>query len=113
MSDGSVPDVEALRVLLEGGAKPEAGDAATMPVLHQAVMHASREHVEALLAGGANPNKRSVWFGHTALHAAFEARWHALAPLLLAHGADRTIADDRGRSLTEIYAADGALLAPS
>lgn len=109
---GKAPPVETLVALLEGGARIEAGDVAWKPVLHTAVERGQRPHVERLLAAGADPNVRARYLGVTALHVAYDARQFALAPLLIAAGADRMIADDAGRTTEALFGPEGELIRP-
>ena len=109
---GKAPPIETLLALLEGGAHIQAGDQAWTPVLHTAIERRLPEHVEALLAAGADPSVRARYLGRTALHVAYDARMFDLAPKLLAAGADRTIANEAGVTTEALFGPAGELLKP-
>lgn len=109
---GKAPPVETLVALLEGGARIAAGDEAWSPVLHTAIERRLPEHVEKLLAAGADPNVRARYLGRTALHVAYDARMFDLAPRLVAAGADRTIPNEAGVTTEALFGPAGELLKP-
>jgi ankyrin repeat protein len=91
---------EAVRLLLDGGADPNAvaTSAQIGPVrpLHSAAATGRLECARLLLAHGADVNARQGG-GFTALHAAAASSDAELARLLLAAGADATARADDGR----------------
>jgi ankyrin repeat protein len=91
---------ETVRLLLDGGADPNAvGTSAQIgPVqpLHSAAATGRLECARLLLAHGADVNARQGG-GFTALHAAAASSDAELARLLLAAGADATAKTDDGR----------------
>jgi uncharacterized protein len=80
---------EAVRVLLEHGADPNADAENPMRVrpVHAAAAAHDHESLRLLLEAGADPNARQQG-GLTPLHAAAHADDAEMARLLLAHGAD-------------------------
>jgi ankyrin repeat protein len=89
---------EAVRVLLDAGADPDADAENAMRVrpLHSAAARGDREAVRLLLEAGAEVEPRQNG-GYTPLHAAAHSDDPELAALLLAHGADPAAATDDGR----------------
>lgn len=87
------------RDLLAAGADPGAVSRSPMAVqpLHSAAAGGHRRVVAALLEAGADPNARQHG-GFTALHAAVARDDVVLVDLLLAHGADASLAADDGRA---------------
>jgi hypothetical protein len=67
---------------------------------------------QRLVARGADVNARSRYLGRTSLHIAFERGDDALAGDLVRAGADRTIADERGITLAEVYGPAGEDVRP-
>jgi uncharacterized protein len=100
---------DAARVLLEGGADPNAEAANTMQVrpLHSAAAVGDTDAAELLLEAGADPDAAQAG-GHTALHAAAHLDNKALATLLLRHGADPALRDDAGDDAAAIARSSGS-----
>ena len=101
---GTAPCVAAL---LEAGADPAVAARNAMLVLplHCAVSRRMTENVRVLLDAGA-PVDAVQQGGLTALHAAAHNGELAIVELLLARGADRSIADAAGKSAAQ-HARDG------
>jgi ankyrin repeat protein len=90
---------EALRLLLERGADPNAlatSEIAKVPPLGTAAFVRSTELARVLLDAGADPNVQGEG-GFTALHAAAQNGDEELEGLLLERGADPELAADDGR----------------
>jgi hypothetical protein len=81
-------------------------------LLVQAVERVPLESVRRLIEAGADPNLRSDFNGRTALHAAFELGRDELAPMLVAGGAQRSLRDERGISLEQVYGEAGEDVRP-
>jgi uncharacterized protein len=91
---------ETARLLLERGAPVDAvarNDAIAVTPLQSAVTAANDDTAALLLELGADPNFRHGR-GFTPLHAAAHHGSERLVELLLAHGGDRFLADDDGRT---------------
>jgi uncharacterized protein len=94
---------EAVRVLLDAGAQPDADADNPMRVrpLHSAAAARDVESARLLLEAGATPDVRQQG-GFTALHAAAHHDDAALAALLLRHGADPGLRTDAGADAREL-----------
>lgn len=103
-----VPPIGILERLLAAGAEV----ATKVPILVHAIEHAPDDYVHRLIAAGADPNATAVYLQRTALHAAFERCRDGLAPALIAAGADRTLTDERGIHLDEVYGPAGEDVRP-
>ena len=106
---------DAVKLLLDAGAAPDADAANTFGVrpLHSACAVGDHASVRALLEAGADPNVRQQG-GFTPLHTAAHADDAALARLLLDHGADLEATDEQGRPPRKLATGDAvrALLSP-
>ncbi len=91
---------EAARMLLAGGADPNARTGTGDTPLHMAVWHGHRAIVELLLANGADPNAAGEG-GETPLHLAARRGEGAVAELLLAAGAKADVEDSEGKTPLE------------
>lgn len=80
-------DREAVKTLLESGAKPDEKDYAGWTALHEAALHGHIEVVKLLLKHGANVNSKGADMD-TPLHDATENNHCDIVELLLDHGAD-------------------------
>jgi ankyrin repeat protein len=102
---------EAVRVLLDAGADPDADQENPMRVrpLHSAAARGDREAVRALLEAGAETNPRQQG-GLTPLHAAAHSDDAEMAALLLEHGADPALETDDGRDARALAGARVAAL---
>lgn len=98
---------EVVRLLLAGGADPNAVAAGTIALrpLHSAVAARSADIVTMLLDAGADPNVQQAG-GYTPLHAAARHGDLAIVDLLLDAGADSVLADDQGTTAAG-HAAEG------
>ncbi len=99
---GAQPD--AAQVLVEHGADVNvrsAGSIAQVPPLGTAVFVRSVPLAQLLLRCGADVDGRGAQ-GFTALHAAAHNGDLEMARVLLAHGADRQLRDDEGRSAADL-----------
>jgi len=99
---------EAMRLLLERGADPNAistSDIAKLPPLGTAAFVRSVPLAGVLLDSGADPNGRGEG-GFTALHSAAQNEDEELARLLLERGADPSLAADDGRRPADFGLAD-------
>lgn len=101
---------ELAAALLAAGADPDAQARNAMQVrpLHSAVAAGQRAVVALLLRQGADPNTRQQG-GWTPLQGAAHLGDAEMARALLAHGADRAVANDEGKTALEIARADGHL----
>ena len=93
-------------LLLDHGAQTEGGTNHSLP-LHWAVDRGEPAIVARLLARGANRDATSGHLGRTPLHIAFERGDDVLAGDLVRAGADRSIPDERGIVLAEVYGPSG------
>jgi ankyrin repeat protein len=89
---------DAVRVLLEAGAAPDAdaGNAFGVRPLNSAAARGDRESVRLLLDAGAQVDPRQPG-GYTPLHSAAHNDDAELAELLLEHGADPAVRTDDGQ----------------
>jgi ankyrin repeat protein len=102
---------DAVRVLLEAGAAPDADAENPLRVrpLHSAAARGDRAAAELLLNAGAEPDSRQQG-GYTPLHSAAHSDDAELARLLLAHGADPALQTDDGRDARALAGARVAAL---
>ncbi|MBV9265416.1 MAG: ankyrin repeat domain-containing protein [Acidobacteriaceae bacterium] len=112
-------DVEAMKILLDGGADPAiASDEGVTPLMVAAGLgwaaNASRvvpdgalPAVQFLLDDGADVNARDK-FNYTALHGAAYRGENAVVELLIAHGARLDVRSKRGQTVTDM--ANGPLV---
>jgi ankyrin repeat protein len=100
--------VDAVRVLLDAGADPNAVGTGWMrgTAVHSAVSARHRTVVGVLLGAGADANARQSG-GWTPLHGAAHNGDRGTTQLLLAHGADPLTLDDDGRSALDHATAAG------
>jgi uncharacterized protein len=90
------PGAEAVGVLLEAGADPDArAEKPAVRPLHSAAAVGNTEAIRLLLQAGADPNARQDG-GLTPLHAAAALDDQESAALLLRYGADPALRDDEG-----------------
>ncbi|KAG2205093.1 hypothetical protein INT47_002187 [Mucor saturninus] len=80
-------DRDAVKTLLESGAKPDEKDYAGWTALHEAALHGHIEVVKLLIDYGANVNSKGADMD-TPLHDATENNHCDIVELLLDHGAD-------------------------
>lgn len=94
---------DAVRLLLEKGAAPDAIAANPMRVMpmHSAASARNVTAARILLEAGAPPNARQHG-GWTPLHAAAQNGDRAMVELLLQHGADPAALNDDGKTAAEI-----------
>jgi ankyrin repeat protein len=85
-------DADAVRRLLAEGVDPDAWNAGHSAAIHLAARRKHIEVVRALLDGGADANRQEEGLGLTALLNALHARDEQTARLLIARGADVTLA---------------------
>ena len=101
-------NLDLIAVLLAYGADANAVDATGNTPLAATLRRKSQQRaaaIAALLAGGADPNVRMG--SETPLHKVARDNDHALAKLLLAHGANVTALDTRGRTPLTVAARKG------
>lgn len=90
-------EVEALRLLLDAGASPNARDRACCALARLVHQPNATELARVLLGAGANPNGPSV-NGKTALHDAVQSGSFTLVEALLGAGGDPNRGDSHGNS---------------
>ena len=101
-------NLDLIAVLLAHGADANATDEAGTTPLVATLRRKSQQRsaaMAALLAGGADPNVRMG--SETPLHKVARDNDHAIAKLLLAHGANAAILDTRGRTPLTVAARKG------
>ncbi|MES2462642.1 MAG: ankyrin repeat domain-containing protein [Armatimonadota bacterium] len=109
-------DIKIIKLLLLRGAKVDGRGVYGYTALIRAASRANVEAVSLLLEAGADPNLRDTLFRETALHKAtrsasrrfvetpeIEGKRTKIVRLLLRSGADRSIADSRGRKALDGY----------
>jgi len=93
-----LPDKERLdllRILLDGGGDPNAGDVFGTTPLHDASLKNATTVARLLIEAGADMNVRDQ-FGNTPLHQACGCGSKNMVGLLLSHGADVTVVNNFG-----------------
>ena len=101
-------NLDLIAVLLTCGADANAADEAGNRPLVATLRRKSKQRsaaIAALLAGGADPNVRMG--SETPMHKVARDNDHALAKLLLAHGANVAAPDNRGRTPLTVAARKG------
>ena len=91
-------ETSSLKILRQFGGDLDKIDNAGYSPLWLAVMHTHDSTAAALLDMGANPNPRSARTGLTPLMIAAVSGKENLVRLLLAHGADKRIVDNQGKT---------------
>jgi len=94
----AVPQLAAMRLLLERGADVRARDRDGQEPLARAVEARAAEAATLLLDHGADPSGSGGHFGGTVLHRAIVLRQPVLARLLLERGADPSAIDYAGKT---------------
>jgi len=89
--------LDAVKLLLQGGANPNTKDASGTTALMQAVMMGQKEIVEALLAGKADVAAKDK-AGRMALHTAVQMGHIEIVELLIKAGADVNATDQGGQT---------------
>lgn len=91
---------DIVELLLKHGAEVDAADRQGLTPLHYATLADNQDAVKSPLDHGANPNAKDNKVGDTPLIMAAGKGYKEVAELLLAHGADVNLTDEKGTPLT-------------
>jgi len=97
-AEGQHSDI--VELLLKHGADVDAADRQWLTPLHYATLTDNQGAVRSLLNYGANPNAKDNKVGDTPLILAAGKGYKEVVEVLLAHGADVNLADNKGTPLT-------------
>lgn len=94
--------VDISKILIEKGAKINAGDRYGVTPLQYAARDGNIDVVKMLVSSGADVNIKDTYWGHCALHRAAAKGYKQIVELLLANGADVYVRDNTYKDVLHI-----------